>query len=44
MRPHYSGYTISKTDPRQTIIDNLKYEYADYLGNMNLKQLQAIDE
>ena len=42
MRPDYSGYQISKKDDRQVIIDNLKYEYADYLGSMNLEQLRAV--
>lgn len=44
MKPEYKGYTLSKKDPKQTIIDNLEFEYADYLGNMTLKHLRAIAE
>ena len=44
MKPEYNGYELSKKDDKQTIIDNLKYEYIGYLGNLNLKQLKAIAE
>ena len=44
MRSNYCGYRPSKTDKRLTIIGNLEFEYAEYLGNMNLKQLKLIAE